>query len=344
MASHPFAELYDEFSINFVEFINSLPIGIYRSSVEGKVIYCNPSMAQIFGFNSVVELMEYPIVNLYRNKKERGALISLVIEKGRLDDVHVPLQRRDGTPIWCSLSISGVYDKDGDLAFVDGVMREITSEREQEDSLIKAVGMTGSRAEFSFSLSLDGKLFNVEEKVARSFGYTQSELENKGLMKFIDPAHQFLFAELMEDVLEKGSEGGIMTVRDKAGSRRHLEFHATLILKDGEPDHIYGLARDITEAIERQKERLSREKFQGVLEMAGGVVHRLNQPLTIINNLVNELIADCREDDPRCEKLLKVHELLEKLNEIAKKVGNIKKYEAMDYVAGVRIVDIDKSS
>ncbi len=32
------------------------------------------------------------------------------------------------------------------------------------------------------------------------------------------------------------------------------------------------------------------------------------------------------------------------MNEIAKKISNIKKYKAMDYVAGVKIVDIDKAS
>ena len=32
------------------------------------------------------------------------------------------------------------------------------------------------------------------------------------------------------------------------------------------------------------------------------------------------------------------------INEIVKKVGGIKKYEAMDYVAGIKIVDIDKAS
>jgi hypothetical protein len=32
------------------------------------------------------------------------------------------------------------------------------------------------------------------------------------------------------------------------------------------------------------------------------------------------------------------------MNEITEKIGNIKKYEAMEYVAGIKIVDIDKAS
>ena len=78
--------------------------------------------------------------------------------------------------------------------------------------------------------------------------------------------------------------------------------------------------------------------------MAGGVAHSLNQPLTIVNNLLSELLAQQQPDDSIFPKLLKVHDQVIKMNEIANKIGNIKKYEAMDYVAGVKIVDIDKAS
>jgi len=39
-----------------------------------------------------------------------------------------------------------------------------------------------------------------------------------------------------------------------------------------------------------------------------------------------------------------VQEQIEKMNMITQKIGSIKKYKAMEYVAGVKIVDIDKAS
>ena len=78
--------------------------------------------------------------------------------------------------------------------------------------------------------------------------------------------------------------------------------------------------------------------------MAGGVAHSLNQPLTIVNNLLSEILAQQQPDNSNLPKLLKVRRQINKMNEIAKKISNIKKYEAMDYVAGVKIVDIDKAS
>ena len=78
--------------------------------------------------------------------------------------------------------------------------------------------------------------------------------------------------------------------------------------------------------------------------MAGGVAHSLNQPLTIVNNLLNEILSELDREGTLFPKVKKVHDQMKKMNEIAQKIGNIKKYEAMDYVAGVKIVDIDKSS
>ena len=60
--------------------------------------------------------------------------------------------------------------------------------------------------------------------------------------------------------------------------------------------------------------------------------------------LLNELLEQHQPDDSSLPKLLKVRHQINKMNEIAKKISNIKKYEAMDYVAGVKIVDIDKAS
>ena len=78
--------------------------------------------------------------------------------------------------------------------------------------------------------------------------------------------------------------------------------------------------------------------------MAGGVAHSLNQPLTIVNNLLNEILSELDRDGSLYPKVQKLNDQMKKQNESAQKIGKIKKYEAMDYVAGVKRVDIDKSS
>ena len=78
--------------------------------------------------------------------------------------------------------------------------------------------------------------------------------------------------------------------------------------------------------------------------MAGGVAHSMSQPLTIINNYLSEIMADLKPGSTAYQKIVKVNQQIAKMNDITKKIANIRKYEAMDYVAGVRIVDIEKAS
>ena len=78
--------------------------------------------------------------------------------------------------------------------------------------------------------------------------------------------------------------------------------------------------------------------------MAGGVAHRFNQPLTIVTNIINEVLSTLSPSDASYQKILRAHDQIKRMNDITHKIGNIKKYEAVDYVAGVKIVDIDKAS
>ena len=55
----------------FAEFFDGIPAAIYRTTLEGKLVYCNKAFAQIFGFDSAEELIGYPVIEFYRNKKDR---------------------------------------------------------------------------------------------------------------------------------------------------------------------------------------------------------------------------------------------------------------------------------
>jgi PAS domain S-box-containing protein len=205
------------------DFLDGFPVGIYRTTLEGKLIFVNKTFSSIFGYDSAGDLIGYPEVNLYHDRQDRGALIRAVLDQGHVEELSVAFKKNNGVPIWCAVTARAVFDDDGIVVFLDGLMRDITE-----------------------------------------------EIENK--------------------------------------------------------------------------ERSTKEKFQGVLEMAGGVAHTLNQPLTIINNLLSEVLSDLHPDDSNRHKIVKVHDQIQKLNAIVKKIGGIKKYRAMDYVAGIKIVDIDKAS
>jgi PAS domain S-box-containing protein len=212
--------------IRYGDFLDGFPAALYRSTLEGTILYCNRSFAHLFGYGSVRELIGSAEIDLYRNKKDRGHLVDRLLQQNRLVDLPIDFQRRDGTVFSCAVTVQGGLDEEGMVVHVDGLLR------------------------------------------------------------------------------------------------------------DAAPDSRCGLPAGA----------LPDERLRGVLEMAGGVVHLLNQPLTILNNLLNELMVDMRVDPPGFDKLVRIQQQLSRVIGITRKIASIKSYEPVEYVAGVKIVDIEKAS
>lgn len=328
----------------FAEFFDGIPAAIYRTTLEGKIVYCNKALAQLFGFEAAAELINSPIIERYRNKKDRGVFIHSILQRGHLSDLPIAFKMKDGTPILCAVTAKVVLDDDDMVVHLDGFLRDITGQSESPKSAARLDGIADGLENTFIILDLQGELIDINRAGTQLLGFPREQMLGQPMSDFFIPEDREFFLIFLSDILKIGRSETILTVMDSNSQKLHLECHAYLVKDDGKPHHIKCITRDVSEMVSKQKERNIDKKFQGVLEMAGGVAHSFNQPLTIVTNLLNELVDDRPPDDAILPKLLKMHDQIRKMNDIAKKIGSIKKYEAMDYVAGVRIVDIDKAS
>jgi len=84
--------------------------------------------------------------------------------------------------------------------------------------------------------------------------------------------------------------------------------------------------------------------LKGVVEMAGATAHELNQPLSVILGNIQLMLLNMDEKEPKFKTLNLIQKQTEKMADIIRKITNITRYEAKEYVEGYSIVDIDKSS
>ncbi|MCU0594545.1 MAG: PAS domain-containing protein [Desulfobacterota bacterium] len=332
--------------VGFSEFIHALPVAVFRERPDGRIVYCNKALAEMFGFESSAELLEHPMTAFYRSAEDRDLLLNTVMKTGRVVDAPLFLKRRDGRPMWCRLTAKASVDEDGTLVHLDGVLRDAAKEIEKRGTRPTLENMANVLSDFVVLLGPDGEIADINKAGSELLGFKPEDLIGRSIADFVIPRLRDLFSTFLSIVIKTGREEGILTIMDRNGDERHLEFHAFMDERQGSPatGHIHLVARNVTDRIRYHKEQLSKEKFIGVLEMAGGVAHKLNQPLMIMRNAVTEVLSGMSSKDPNYERLLKIHQQVERISEIAKKIGNIKKYEPMDYVAGIKIVDIDKTS
>jgi signal transduction histidine kinase len=108
--------------------------------------------------------------------------------------------------------------------------------------------------------------------------------------------------------------------------------------------HALGIIRDISDRKLAEQERLQKEKLQSILEMTGAVCHELNQPLQNLLLSSEGLITDMSKDNPLYQHVTEIIEQAERIGEITRRLMGITKYETKDYIKGIKIIDIDRSS
>ena len=142
----------------FAEFFDGIPAAIYRTTLEGKIVYCNRAFANIFGYESAAELIDSPVIDLYRNKKDRGVFIHSILQRGRLFDLPIAFKTKDGTPIVCAVSAKAVLDDDEMVVHLDGFLREITGQIEVEKDVLRMDGTADNLKDGVIVIDLHGGL------------------------------------------------------------------------------------------------------------------------------------------------------------------------------------------
>ena len=78
-------------------------VGIFRSSHEGKYIYANRRLAELYGYDSPGELIEAIgdiEGQLYVDPNQRELFLNLIRSQGRIEQFESEIFRKDGSRIW----------------------------------------------------------------------------------------------------------------------------------------------------------------------------------------------------------------------------------------------------
>jgi len=120
--------------------IQGAAYGIYRTTVDGRILDANPAIAAMLGY-TVDELMSLNMSGLYTSAVDRTALIDQYHrEHHQTLTTDVAWQKKDGTTIFVRLTARVVDFEDG-LSCFEGVAEDITEKRVLEEQLRQALKM-----------------------------------------------------------------------------------------------------------------------------------------------------------------------------------------------------------
>jgi diguanylate cyclase (GGDEF)-like protein/PAS domain S-box-containing protein len=161
-------ELLRESEEKHRSFIESLPIGLYRNTPgpQGRFIMANTALANLHGFDSVDEFLSQDVLDLYVDPAKRKEISAELVEKGFISGKEIMLKRKDGTPIWGSVTARAICDQEGKVVYFDGNVTDITDRKRMEEEIFTLSitdQLTGLYNRRGF-LSLTGHLLKLSER------------------------------------------------------------------------------------------------------------------------------------------------------------------------------------
>ncbi|GAG87755.1 unnamed protein product [marine sediment metagenome] len=117
-----------------------MPGVYYRADKDGNLIMINPEGAKLFGYNSSEDILGKNISqHLYFAPEDRKKYLKeLEKNKGNLKDFELTLKKKDGSPLVISDTSHYYYDKEGNIAGVEGIFVDIAERKKVEENLRKS--------------------------------------------------------------------------------------------------------------------------------------------------------------------------------------------------------------
>jgi PAS domain S-box-containing protein len=152
---------------------NDVPVGIGIVDESGRVVDCNPYLAEIFGM-TFEEFKAINVKSLYANPKDRERLQNLLNKEGKVIDWECTFKRKDGTVFFAILNTE-VIEREGQKLNLT-TLRDITERKVAEEKIksqyVQLKKLDGVKTDF-----LNTTSHELRTPVASIKGYIQMLLK-----------------------------------------------------------------------------------------------------------------------------------------------------------------------
>ena len=249
--------------------VESSEDAIISFSTDALITSWNRGAERILGFTAD-EALGKNFIDLYVAPEMREAVRNMMREDLAASGtprisrhMESPAIRGDGVRIEVSLSVSGIYDRDGRLLGMSTIMRDISERKqiERENALLAAV--VGSSGDGIVSYSSDLRITSWNPGAERILGFTADEAVGKSILDvYVPPRLREHARSVMSEVLEALVSEPKITRRLEVPVIRKdgVEIEAALVLsgiydRDGEMLGMSAIMNDLSERKQAEREQ-----------------------------------------------------------------------------------------
>jgi PAS domain S-box-containing protein len=239
---------------NYRHLFENATIGIFHSLPEGRFLRVNPALARMLGYASpeeMVALVTNISTQIYVDSRRRGELYATTLEQSDWVYAENRYRRKDGGIITANLSVRKVLDAKGAVAYLEGLVEDITERKRVEDALRESEekyrALVENVNEVIYTQDLAGRFTYVSPVVTRLSAYTPDDLIGMNFGEFVHPDDLPGLLESLSQTMRGEIAPFEYRIFDKNGEVRYIRTSSRLIVKEGVAVGLTGVMTDLTE-------------------------------------------------------------------------------------------------
>jgi diguanylate cyclase (GGDEF)-like protein/PAS domain S-box-containing protein len=153
--------------------------GVYRNTIDGRILDCNEALARSLGYDSREEFMQKNAEELYFDPAERAQLIDYLRKHRTLSSAETRLRKKDGTPVWLLENVT-LLGGGIEPEILEGTLIDISDRKLAEDALRESERryrlLVERMREGLMQVSNSGVIELVNHRFCDMVGYSREEL------------------------------------------------------------------------------------------------------------------------------------------------------------------------
>ena len=254
--------------------VQSLEDAVIGETLDGMITSWNPAAQRIFGYTEKEALGKtMSIIGAPENINEFREIIDKIKSGETVEHYETRRQKKDGTLISVSVTVSPVKNEEGHLIGLSSIDRDITLQREAsryalaiDENLRFLAAIVQSSEDAIISEALDGTITSWNPAAEKMFGYSEKDALGKP-MTIIGPSDRVDEFKLIIDRIKKGQNVERYETQRKRKNGSLVDVLVTVSPVRDETGRLIGLSaidRDIT--AQKQASQYARSLIEASLD------------------------------------------------------------------------------
>ena len=142
------------------------PVGIFRSTVEGRFVKANQAMADMYRYDLPEEMIndiDSIATQVYVDSSSRWKFQSLLADDNEVSGFITQNRRRDGSLFWVSTNARAVKNEKGEILYYEGFIENITARKQAEEQIQFLAKLPAEDPNPVLRVAQDGTLLYINE-------------------------------------------------------------------------------------------------------------------------------------------------------------------------------------